>query len=89
MRCHPDVIWQHEAIFVMDDDIAVRANNISRLFRIREKFDLWVLQHEGMKILGQVRGSLIHQLLSWTSVLRTGFGQCGGGRFQGPGRRGS
>jgi hypothetical protein len=40
----PHIFNQYEAILVMDDDILIRAAQINRLFKIRKKYDLWVLQ---------------------------------------------
>jgi len=39
-----DILDHYQAIFVMDDDIIINANDISRLFDIREQYDLWALQ---------------------------------------------
>jgi len=39
-----DLLVQYEAVLVMDDDIIISASSISRLFEIREKYALWVLQ---------------------------------------------
>jgi hypothetical protein len=41
--------WEHilnhyQAILVMDDDIIINGSAISRLFEIREQYDLWLLQ---------------------------------------------
>ena len=35
---------QYKAIMVMDDDIILDGSDISRLFEIREKYELWLLQ---------------------------------------------
>ncbi len=40
----PHIFNQYEAILVMDDDILIRAAQINRLFKIRKKYDLWILQ---------------------------------------------
>lgn len=40
----PHIFKQYEAIWVMDDDILISAAKINRLFKIRKKYDLWVLQ---------------------------------------------
>lgn len=34
----------YEAVMVMDDDIIINGSGISRLFEIREEYDLWLLQ---------------------------------------------
>lgn len=39
-----EIFNNYEAIMIMDDDIIIDGTNISRLFEIREKFDLWILQ---------------------------------------------
>lgn len=39
-----EILDHYDAIMVMDDDIIINGTEISRLFRIREQFDLWVLQ---------------------------------------------
>lgn len=39
-----NLLERYEAILVMDDDIVISATDISRLFEIRNKYDLWVLQ---------------------------------------------
>lgn len=39
-----NVLDQYDAIFVVDDDIIMDGSAISRLFEIREKYDLWLLQ---------------------------------------------
>jgi len=39
-----NILDQYQAILVMDDDIIINASSISRLFEIREKYDIWVLQ---------------------------------------------
>jgi hypothetical protein len=40
----PHILDHYEAIMVMDDDIIIDATAISRLFELRERFDLWLLQ---------------------------------------------
>jgi hypothetical protein len=40
----PDILGHYEAIMVMDDDIIIDTAAISRLFELREQFDLWLLQ---------------------------------------------
>ena len=40
----PHLLDHYDAIMVMDDDILIDAEAISRLFELRERFDLWVLQ---------------------------------------------
>jgi hypothetical protein len=39
-----DILDRYQAIFVMDDDIIIKGSGISRLFEIREEYDLWILQ---------------------------------------------
>jgi hypothetical protein len=39
-----NILDQYDAIFVVDDDIIMDGSSISRLFEIREKHDLWLLQ---------------------------------------------
>src|SRR5262249_54622072 len=40
----PGLFERYSAVMVMDDDIAISGSSISRLFDIREQYDLWVLQ---------------------------------------------
>jgi hypothetical protein len=39
-----DILDHYDAIMVMDDDIIIEAAAISRLFELRERYDLWLLQ---------------------------------------------
>lgn len=39
-----DILDHYQAIMVMDDDIIIDAAAISRLFELRDRFDLWLLQ---------------------------------------------
>jgi hypothetical protein len=39
-----DILDHYQAIMVMDDDIIIDATAISRLFELRDQFDLWLLQ---------------------------------------------
>ena len=39
-----DILDHYEAIFVLDDDIIIDCSGINQLFKIREQFDLWLLQ---------------------------------------------
>lgn len=39
-----NIMDHYEAIFVIDDDMIISGSKISRLFEIREKYNLWVLQ---------------------------------------------
>jgi hypothetical protein len=39
-----DILKHYKAIFVMDDDIVINGSEISRLFEIRDQYDLWLLQ---------------------------------------------
>jgi len=38
------IIEQYEAILVLDDDILINSSKINKLFKIREEYDLWILQ---------------------------------------------
>lgn len=38
------LLKQYDAIFVLDDDLIFSATDITRLFKIREQHDLWLLQ---------------------------------------------
>ena len=40
----PHLLERYEAVMVLDDDIVIGAAAISRLFEIRAKYDLWLLQ---------------------------------------------
>jgi len=40
----PHIFNQYDAILVMDDDILISTAKINRLFKIRKKYDLWILQ---------------------------------------------
>lgn len=40
----PELLAQYDAIFVLDDDLIFSATDITRLFKIRERYDLWLLQ---------------------------------------------
>jgi hypothetical protein len=40
----PHLFAQYDAVMVMDDDILIDGTSLSRLFAIRRKLDLWVLQ---------------------------------------------
>ena len=40
----PDILEKYQAIMVMDDDIIIDTESINQLFRIRERYDLWLLQ---------------------------------------------
>jgi hypothetical protein len=39
-----DILANYEAIFVLDDDIIIGCSAINCLFKIREQYDLWLLQ---------------------------------------------
>ena len=39
-----DILDHYQAILVMDDDIIISGCSISRLFEVREQYDLWLLQ---------------------------------------------
>ena len=40
----PQLMHDYEAVFVMDDDILIGAEDINRLFELRAELDLWLLQ---------------------------------------------
>ena len=52
-----DILDHYEAIMVMDDDIVIDAAAISRLFELRERYDLWLLQPAF-----DPRGKISHQI---------------------------
>jgi hypothetical protein len=39
-----DILCHYEAIFLLDDDIIIDSRGINKLFKIREQYDLWLLQ---------------------------------------------
>ena len=39
-----DLIARYSAVFVVDDDVIISGSQISRLFELRERYDLWALQ---------------------------------------------
>jgi hypothetical protein len=39
-----DILNHYQAILVMDDDLIIDGSSISRLFGLREEYDLWLLQ---------------------------------------------
>ncbi|MDD5069437.1 MAG: hypothetical protein PHV17_01815 [Candidatus Omnitrophica bacterium] len=39
-----NLLQGYEAIFLIDDDLGLKVSNISRLFEIRQFYDLWILQ---------------------------------------------
>ncbi|MGE3539053.1 MAG: hypothetical protein AB7N91_16675 [Candidatus Tectimicrobiota bacterium] len=39
-----EILAHYEAIMVMDDDIIIHGSDISKLFAIRQQYDLWILQ---------------------------------------------
>jgi len=41
---YPDLLEKYEAIFIIDDDLGLTVSDISRLFEIRQFYDLWILQ---------------------------------------------
>lgn len=43
-KMYPDIFEQYEAIMVMDDDIIINATEINKLFKIRQKYELDILQ---------------------------------------------
>ena len=38
------ILSRYDSIFVMDDDLLIDGNAISRLFEVRRRYDLWLLQ---------------------------------------------
>jgi hypothetical protein len=40
----PELFSQYDAVMVMDDDIIIGADGLTRLFEVRREFDLWALQ---------------------------------------------
>ena len=40
----PEIFSQYEAVMVMDDDIIIGADGLTRLFDVRRELDLWALQ---------------------------------------------
>lgn len=69
---HWSEIFKHyQAILVMDDDIVINASEISRLFEIREQYDLWLLQ-PAFNPKGKVSHP-ITQLNPFTSIRYTNF----------------
>jgi len=52
-----DILNNYQAIIIMDDDIIIDALAISRLFEIREQYDLWILQPSF-----DVRGKISHPI---------------------------
>jgi hypothetical protein len=43
-RRDPERFAAYDAVLIIDDDLALSADQIGELFRIRERYDLWVLQ---------------------------------------------
>jgi hypothetical protein len=43
-RQWPEIFRKYDAVMVMDDDLVIRGSDLSRLFTIRERYDLWLLQ---------------------------------------------
>jgi len=39
-----DLLRRYDAVFLLDDDIEISSAEIERLFAIRDRFDLWILQ---------------------------------------------
>jgi len=39
-----NILNSYQAVFVLDDDLIFKGSSISRLFEIREQYDLWLLQ---------------------------------------------
>lgn len=40
----PDLVGAYDAVMVMDDDVLISAKGIGRLFDLRQRLDLWILQ---------------------------------------------
>jgi hypothetical protein len=74
-RQRPEVFARYRAIMVMDDDLAIDAAGISRLFELRDRLDLWLLQpafHPRGKIshpITEVRPGLV---LRYTNFVEMG-----------------
>ena len=67
----PHIFKQYEAILVMDDDILIGAAQINRLFKIRKKYDLWILQPAF-----ETKGKISHRITRvnpYTSLRYTNF----------------
>lgn len=60
----PSLVQTYEAILVMDDDILISGSEIERLFEIRQRHDLWVLQPAF-----HPRGKISHDI----TAVRPGF----------------
>ena len=41
---HEKKLKNYQAVFILDDDVIINSADINRLFRIREQYDLWLLQ---------------------------------------------
>jgi hypothetical protein len=52
-QTHKHELDRYSAIMVLDDDILIDANGLTRLFAIREELDLWVLQ-PAFRIVGKI-----------------------------------
>jgi hypothetical protein len=49
----PELLAQYSAVMVMDDDIIINADGLTRLFEIRQELDLWALQ-PAFRVLGKI-----------------------------------
>lgn len=41
---YQDIISQYDAVLITDDDLIISATELTKLFHIREQYDLWILQ---------------------------------------------
>lgn len=41
---YPELLDRYQAIWVADDDVIISGSDISRLFELREQYDLWIAQ---------------------------------------------
>jgi hypothetical protein len=49
----PELFARYEAVMLMDDDVLIQTENLSRLFQVRRRFDLWLLQ-PAFRIKGKI-----------------------------------
>lgn len=64
---YADVIAHYDAVMVMDDDVLIDADGLTRLFEIRREHDLWVVQ-PAFRLTGKVSWDITR--VSPTSQLR-------------------
>jgi len=71
----PDLLQRYEAVLVLDDDLLMNASAISRLFDIRAKHDLWLVQPAyvpGSKISHTATKMRRTTLLRYTNFVEVG-----------------